>query len=147
MSRTTPRALRDAAEKLERQAARDLAEAAALREAARQIEALETSRLTQDPDSTTLDEMSSAISSADFARGVSRSKHKDHPWLKVMYHHKDPAKRMTVTAWAIAHGKEPGTVASWLSKRRIPLSVAKTIEEEYGVKATLKNWPQGISAD
>ena len=143
----TPRQLRAAAEKKERSAQLLLAEARALRGAADQLEQLSRQTpLTTDRDSTTIEGMP-AIDSADFVRGVSRSKHRDHPWLKAMYEHKDQKKRLTVTAWALANGYKPGSAASWLSGKRIPLSAAKKIEAQYGVRATLRNWPNGIFAD
>lgn len=103
--------------------------------------------LTSDADSTTLQNVS-AISSADLARGMSRSRSKKHPFVRALYEHPDPKKRMTVSDWAEKQGYKIPTVASWFARgkgaRRIPQKIAEKIEKELGVPATLAVWKNGI---
>jgi hypothetical protein len=107
--------------------------------------------LTSDAESThTAQPMSTpTISSAELARGMSRSRSKRHPFLRALYEAEDPKKRKTVTDWANAHGVPVPTVASWYSKgsnkRRIPMRWARVIEKELGLPATVETWRNGIT--
>lgn len=111
---------------------------------------LEGLPLTSDADSTTLQDVS-AIGSQQLARGLAKSKSKKHPFVRALYEHPDPKKRITVAQWAVAHKLKPGTVATWYArgegKRRIPLTVAQKIELELGIPATLAVWKNGINTD
>src|ERR1041385_2430115 len=106
-------------------------------------------RLTSDADSTILPGVN-ANSSAKLARGMSRSRSKKHPFVRALYEHPDPKKRMTVTDWAKKHGYKPGTVATWVAKpgadgsRRIPREAADLIEKELGLPADSTTWKNGI---
>lgn len=106
--------------------------------------------LTSDANSTTLQGVS-AIGSAELAQGMSRSRSKKHPFVRALYEHPDPKRRMTVTEWAKRHGYKMPTVASWFARgpgaRRIPMSAAEAIEKELGVPATLAVWKNGITTD
>ena len=149
MSNQTPDELRARAVELRQQADRIDRAAGDLEAAERAVELL---TLTSDANSTTLHGMS-AISSSELARGVARSRSGKHPFIRALYEHKDPRKRMTVTEWARRHGLKLPTVASWVAKtsskgaRRIPMAEALRIERELGVPATLAVWKNGITTD
>jgi hypothetical protein len=106
--------------------------------------------LTSNANSTTLQGMT-AISSPELAQGMARSRSKKHPFVRALYEHPDPRRRMTVTAWAEAHGFKVPSVGSWFAKgkgaRRIPMAAALLIEKELGVPATLAVWKNGITTD
>lgn len=131
---------------------------AAMTRAVREAEKL--SGLTStDHQSTITPPMNATASSTELAKGISRSQSRRHPFVKALYEHPDPKKRMTVAQWAEAHKQEPGTVASWYAKpkadskakraggRRIPIAFAQQIEKEYGVPATVAVWRNGIKTD
>lgn len=106
--------------------------------------------LTSDIKSTTLQSMT-AINSAELAQGLSRSRSRKHPFVRALYENPDPKKRMTIAEWAARHGLKKVTVASWYATgngaRRIPQSIAQTIEKELGVPATLAVWKNGITTE
>ena len=145
----TPAELRARAVELREQADRYEEAADQLEGAERAVELL---ALTSDANSTTLQGMSS-ISSTELARGVARSRSGKHPFVRALYEHKDPKKRMTVTEWARQHKLKLPTVASWVANpkskgaRRIPMVEALRIERELGVPASLAVWKNGITTD
>lgn len=129
---------------------------AAIQDDLAEILGAERARLTSSHGhSTILPPVTATASSADLIRGIARSKSKRHPFVRALYEHPDPAKRMTVQQWAERHGYKAGTVASWYAKptakgnggRRIPIKAALAIESEYGVPATVAVWRNGITTD
>ena len=130
-----------------RAAANALRKQAGMLEAAVEKQIVSDSSLTLHADSTSIGSVESTESTA-LVRGKSKSKSKKHPFVKALYEHEDPKKRMTVTQWADKHGVKVPTVASWVSrgaaKRRIPMRYAKLIEKELGLPATMETWKNGI---
>lgn len=107
---------------------------------------VESTPLTSDIDSTTIEAVSSpTVSSAELSRGMAKSKSKRHPFVRELY----DRKRVTVSQWAKEHGVPVASVSSWVSKgpgaRRIPMRWAKVIQEELGLPATLATWKNGIT--
>lgn len=85
-------------------------------------------------------------------KSISRgsNEHLDHPFVAAVL---ASSKYGSVAAWALAHDRKLGTVATWygtgkFNRKRIPRSAADEIEREFpDVPATEETWTNGIFDD